>query len=454
MTKLTREHWGSKIGFILASVGSAIGLGAMWKLPYTIGQNGGGAFVILFIIFNFIIGLPLFIGELILGRESKKSVVSAFLSFSDEESSWGSLGWLTVIVVSLILGWYCVVAGWGICYIILSITDAFSGLSKEEISHSFDILRTSGSLNITFQLMFIGINAVILLKGLNQGIEKWSKFMTSALFLVLISLVFYSMQLDGFPKAISYLLYPNFTKLSTNGVLSALGLSLFTLSLAYGAVLTYGSYLKPNEDIPKTASIIVIANLIACILIALAIFPMIFTFGFAPEAGEGLIFKTLPFVFMQLQGGLIIAVIFFVLLLFAALTSSMAMFEVIVANFTDLALLSRKKAVLVASLIVFILGLPVAMVGENGIFSSWHKIFGVSYLETTNMLIDLILAIVAFFTTIFIGYRLSHEVRMHGFSSGTKVNFLHGPWLFLLRTAVPIAILLVIAKYAQIIDIF
>lgn len=454
MTKLTREHWGSKIGFILASVGSAIGLGAMWKLPYTIGQNGGGAFVILFIIFNFIIGLPLFIGELILGRESKKSVVSAFLSFSDEESSWGSLGWLTVIVVSLILGWYCVVAGWGICYIILSITDAFSGLSKEEISHSFDILRTSGSLNITFQLMFIGINAVILLKGLNQGIEKWSKFMTSALFLVLISLVFYSMQLDGFPKAISYLLYPNFTKLSTNGVLSALGLSLFTLSLAYGAVLTYGSYLKPNEDIPKTASIIVIANLIACILIALAIFPMIFTFGFAPEAGEGLIFKTLPFVFMQLQGGLIIAVIFFVLLLFAALTSSMAMFEVIVANFTDLALLSRKKAVLVASLIVFILGLPVAMVGENGIFSSWHKIFGVSYLETINMLIDLILAIVAFFTTIFIGYRLSHEVRMHGFTSGTKVNFLHGPWLFLLRTAVPIAILLVIAKYAQIIDIF
>lgn len=452
MTQAAREHWSSKLSFILASVGSAIGLGAMWKLPYTIGQNGGGAFIVLFILFNFLIGLPLFIGELILGRESKKGVVSAFIAFSEKGSPWSAIGWLTVLVVSLILGWYCVVAGWGICYIFLSLTDAFRGLSQAEISQSFDVFRQAGSLNITFQVMFIALNAVILLKGLNQGIEKWSKFMTSALFLVLIGLASYSMQLEGFAQAVEYLLYPDFSKLSGRGILSALGMALFTLSLAYGAVLTYGSYLKPNEDIPKTASIVVAANIIASILIALAIFPMIFTFGFAPESGEGLIFKTLPYVFLQLPGSLVIAVVFFVLLLFAALTSSLAMFEVVVANFADLGIMSRKHAVLVTSLAVFIVGLPVAVSGEGGIFPSWGRIFGTSFMETSNLLIDWLLVIIAFFTTIFIGFRLSSEVRTQGFMSGTKATMLYGPWLLLLRIAVPIAIIIVMAQRAQLLS--
>jgi neurotransmitter:Na+ symporter, NSS family len=449
MTKTARENWSSKLSFILASVGSAIGLGAMWKLPYTIGQNGGGAFIILFIAFNFLIGLPLFIGELILGRESKKGVVSAFISYSEKGSAWSGVGWLTVLVVSLILGWYCVVAGWGICYVFLALTDAFQGLSQAEVSASFDVFRQSGSLNITFQIMFIALNAVILLKGLNQGIEKWSKFMTSALFLVLIALASYSMQLEGFAQAAEYLFYPDFAKLSGRGILSALGLALFTLSLAYGAVLTYGSYLKPDEDIPKTASIVVAANIVASLLIAIAIFPMIFTFGFAPESGEGLIFKTLPYVFEQLPGSMIIAVVFFILLLFAALTSSLAMFEVVVANFTDLGLMTRRTAVLTTSVVIFILGLPVAVSGEHGIFPSWERVFGTSYMETANLLIDWLLVIIAFFTTIFIGYRLSSEVRTQGFLSGTKAGFLYGPWLILLRVAVPFAIVVVMAQRAQ-----
>lgn len=452
MSEKTRETWSSKISFVLASVGSAIGLGAMWKLPYTMGQNGGGAFILLFVLFNFLIGLPLFIGELILGRESKKGVVSAFLTFSKKGSSWSLVGWLTVLVVLLILGWYCVVAGWGVLYVLLSLTDAFSGLSREEIGVSFDVFRNSGSLNITFQLIFIGINAVILVKGLAQGIERWSKVMTSGLFIVLILLAIYSMQLEGFPKAAQYLLYPDFSKLSGHGVLQALGLALFTLSLAYGAVLTYGSYLKKDEDIPKIASIVVFANLVASILIAITIFPMIFTFGFAPESGEGLIFKTLPYVFEQLPGSMMIAVVFFTLLLFAALTSSLAMFEVVVANFADLELMSRKTAVWVTAGIVFVLGLPIAVTGDEGIFPSWSKIFGTSYMETNDLLVDWILAIIAFLTTIFIAYRLSAETRSQGFSSGTSVNYLYGPWLLLLRTIVPLGILAVIAQRAHLIN--
>lgn len=449
MTKTTRETWSSKLAFILASVGSAIGLGAMWKLPYTIGQNGGGAFILLFILFNFLVGLPLFIGELLLGREGRKGVVSAFMRFSGRDSAWGVIGWLIVLVVSLILGWYCVVAGWGICYALLSLTDAFSGLTQQEVGQSFEVFRQSGSLNITFQLMYIALNASILVKGLSHGIERWSRFMTSGLFLVLLLLAIYAMQLDGFSQAAQYLLSPDFSKLTTIGVLQALALALFTLSLSYGAVMTYGSYLSKDEDIPKIAIIVISANIVASVLIAITIFPMIFNFGFEPQAGEGLIFKTLPFVFEQLPGSTIVALIFFTLLLFAALTSSLAMFEVMVANFVDLELMQRKRAVLLSSAIVFILGLPVAVSGSHGLFPSWPDIFGRSYMETINLLVDWILVIIAFFTTIFVAFRLSSEVRTHGFINGTSLRFLYAPWLMLLRVVVPLAILLVMAHRAR-----
>lgn len=450
MTK--RETWSSKLGFILAAVGSAIGLGALWKLPYIMGQNGGGAFILLFVAFNFVIGLPLFMGELILGRQSGKGIVSSFMAFSGVGSAWSMVGWLTALVSLLILGWYCVVAGWGICYILLSLTDSFQGLSVAEIGQSFDTFRASGSLNVTFQIMYIALNAVILAKGLSQGIEKWSKFMTSGLFIVLVGLALYATQLEGFSKAVHYLFYPDFSALTSRGVLQALGLALFTLSLAYGVMITYGSYLKKDDDIPKTAMIVVVANLIASLLIAITIFPMIFSFGFEPQSGEGLIFKTLPYVFEQLPGSMIIALVFFTLLLFAALTSSLSMFEVVVANFTDLSGMSRKKAVIITSVIVFILGLPTAITGEGGIFPAWERIFGESFMETNILLVDWILVIVAFFTTVFIAFKINSEVRTEGFNAGTKYNFLYGPWILLLRTVVPLAILLVIAHRAQIIQ--
>lgn len=449
MTK--RETWGSKLGFILAAIGSAIGLGALWKLPYVIGQNGGGAFIILFVAFNFIIGLPLFMGELILGRQSNRGIVSSFMTFSNKGSAWSMVGWLTVLVSLLILGWYCVVAGWGICYILLTLTDSFQGLSVEEIGQSFDTFRKAGSLNMTFQIMYIALNALILAKGLSNGIEKWSKVMTSGLFVVLVGLAIYAAQLSGFGDAVRYLLYPDFSALTPRGVLQALGLALFTLSLAYGVMVTYGSYLKKDDDIPKTAVIVVIANLVASILIAITIFPMIFSFGFAPQSGEGLIFKTLPYVFEQLPGSMIIALVFFTLLLFAALTSSLSMFEVVVANFTDLTGMTRKKAVLITSAIVFVLGLPTAFTGEGGVFPAWERIFGESFMETNILLVDWILVIVAFFTTIFIAYKLSSEVRHEGFVSGSNYPYFYGVWIFLLRTIVPLAIFLVIAQRAQLI---
>lgn len=452
MSNHTRETWSSKLGFMLASLGSAIGLGAMWKLPYAMGQNGGGAFILLFILFNFFVCLPLFIGELILGRESKKGTVASFLHFSKKDSSWAIVGWLIVLVVLMILGWYCVVAGWGICYIVLSLTDAFQGLSKEEISLSFDVFRQSGNLNLLFQFIFIALNVSVLLKGLSKGIEKWSKFMTSLLFFMLVALALYSMSLSGFDEAFHYLLYPDWSKMTPKGILSALGLSLFTLSLSYGAVMTYGSYLKKDEDIPKIATMVVSANIFASILIAIAIFPMIFTFGFAPQEGEGLIFKTLPFVFEQLPGSMIISLVFFVLLMFAALTSSIAMFEVVVTNLVDLEILNRRKAVFAAATTVFILGIPSALAKEGSIFSSWQDIFGTSFMATSIMLEDWLLVIIALLVTVFVAFIMPARAREQGFFGANKRNKFYRVWLFLLRTVVLLAISVVIAQRAQLIN--
>lgn len=448
-----RDSWGSKVGFILASLGGALGLGAMWKLPYVMGQNGGGAFILLYLGFNLFLGLPLYIGELILGKQSQRGIVLSFKRFSNQDSSWALVGWMTILVVLLILGWYCVIAGWSIAYIILSLIDSFHGLSLEEISYSFDTFRHSGSMNLLFQGIFIAMNAGILLKGLNLGIEKWSKFFTTTLFLLLMALSVYSMQLSGFNEAINYIIIPDFSKLSRQGVLEALGLALFTLNIGYGANVTYGSYLDKNSDVPKTAIIVVLANLFASVLIAITIFPMVFTFGIAPSEGEGLIFKTLPYVFEQLPGSMILGVVFFILLLFAAITSSLAMLEVVVVNFTELTNMSRKKAVLLSCLLTMIVGLPVAITGPTGLFSDWHLVFGHDFMTTLYALIDWLLVMGALLTTIFVGFYLKRLDLIQGFSvAGGVRSWLFGFWLLLIRYVGPLAILLVLASRAHLIQ--
>ena len=448
-----REHWGSRLGFILAAAGSAIGLGTMWKLPYIMGQNGGGAFILLFLIFNFLVGVPLFIGELLIGRKSQRGVVGTFEKLTNNnDSSWKLVGWLAVLASFIIMGWYCVVAGWGMNYVILALCDSFKGKSAAEIGQIFEIFRASGDLNVLWQIIFIAINAVIVISGLSKGIEYWSKLMTTSLFVVLVLLSIYSSTLPGFNQAIEYILYPDFTALTATSVLKALALSLFTLSLGYGVMITYGSYMQSTEDIPKTSLIVGAANFIISIMIAIMIFPMVFTFNIAPSEGEGLIFKTLPYVFEQLPGSILISVMFFTLLIFAALTSSLSMLEVSVANFIDLNGWTRKKAVAVSSVITFIIGLPTALSGAGVLFPNWEKIFGQNFLNTCDTFSDWLLCLIALFTAIFIGFYLDKEVRQKAFAEGTTIGFLYKPWAILIRWVVPFGILVVIGQRAHLIN--
>lgn len=409
------------------------------------GQNGGGAFIILFMACTLFVATPLFAAELVLGRQGRRGSIGIFTRLSRPNSGWSAVGRLNAIGALLVLSWYCVVAGWGLHYILIALTDALQGKSVQQVSDLFDLFRASGELNVLFQVLFLGLTGLMVLPGISQGIERYSRVMAVGLFAVLLGLVAYSCTLSGFGQAVRYALTPDFAALTPHGALKALGLSLFSLSLGFGMTLTYGSYLRPTHDIPKTALTIGIANVVVTVLIALMVFPFVFTFGFAPQGGEGLVFKTLPYVFEQLSGSLLLSVLFFVLLLFAALTSSVAMLEAVVANLMDTWGWSRPRSVLLGCLAGFIVGLPTAVVD---LFPLWEAIYGKSFFATLDLLTDWMLVIAALFTSLFVGWVVDQSVCKEGFVQGSRLAGLHRPWLFFVRFVVPCAVGIILLQQA------
>ena len=272
-----REHWGSRLGFIMATAGSAIGLGSLWRFPYVTGENGGGAFVLLYLIFTFLIGIPVFLGELIVGRTAQKSPVNAYSSLSNG-SQWRMIGWLNIITNFLILSYYSVVSGWSVNYALMSLNHFTMGKTPEQIRSIFDILYKSSDMNLLFHFIFMALTAGVVYGGVRKGIEYWSKILTPALLVLLVGLFIFSVFLPGFPEAAKFILYPDFSKLGPNGILNALGMSFFTLSVGLGILVTYGSYMKPDEDIPKTGFIIGAVSVSVSLFAALMIFPIIFSF--------------------------------------------------------------------------------------------------------------------------------------------------------------------------------
>lgn len=278
--------------------------------------------------------------------------------------------------------------------------------------------------------------------------------MTSGLFVLLIALAMYTLTLDGVGDAIHFLFYPDLAKFKPSGVLHALGLSFFTLSLGQGVMLTYGSYMRRTEDIPKTAGIIGLMIIFVALMAGIVIFPIIFTFGFAPQGGPGLVFKTLPVLFAKLPGAMIISTLFFVLFVFAALTSAVAMIEVVAANFIDLLGWPRHKAVLVTGISCFIFGIPSALANTNTLFGSWERVYGKNFFNTVDDLVSLwMLPIGGLMIAIFTGWVLDKELSRTEFSQGTAYKWLWRPWLFFTKWVAPLGIILIILQQADIINI-
>jgi len=440
---MRREHWRSRLGIIFATSGSAIGLGTLWKLPYLVGQGGGGAFIALYLLFTLLLGLPLFIAELGLGKFHQKSVVKIFAEIPSPLSLMPLFGVLAIIATFLIAGWYGVVSGWGINYLIMALTDAFAHKTTSDFATIFTEFRHSGSLNLLWQAIFVVITCMILSRGVRNGIERYSKLFFSLLFLLVFGLFIYATTLDGFGQAFAYIVYPDFAKINRETLVAALGLSLFTLSLGQGIMVTYGSYMAKEEDIFQTALIVSLSVVAISILISLMIFPMIFTFGFPPESGEGLLFITMPYVTEQLPGSMAISTLFFTLLIFAALTSYMGQLEVLIASFMEMFTWTRHRATVFAGLGSFLVGIPTAlMLSDANPYPNFQQIFHRSFLEVNYIVIDWMLIVFSLGICVAVGYKMSRGELLRTFNRDSD-DMAFGIWRVLIRYVVPFFILVV-----------
>jgi NSS family neurotransmitter:Na+ symporter len=449
-----REHFGSKIGFLLASIGSAIGLGLLWKFPYVIGQNGGGLFLLAYFFCLFFAGIPLYIGEVILGRSTQSAAIMAFKEGSSyKNSKLVAGGYLGVLSSFLIMTYYSVIAGWGLSYILTSLSGFYSGKSISQVGMIFDKLSQSGSITILWHGVFTAITMGIVLAGVKKGIEYWSKILVKCLLVMLVGLFFYSTTLPGFAQAANFIFIPKKGAFTFLSFLEALGLAFMTLSLGQGIMISYGSYVEKGVDLVKMSFIVAISVMIVAILASLIIFPAVFTFGFAPDSGPGLVFKTLPILFAKLPGSMVISTIFFSLFVFTALTSAVPLVEVVATNLMEKLSWSRQKATTLVCLATFICGIPSALSWGSGNLTGWTEIFGHNFQDTVDNLATVwLIPLAGLFTALFMGYRMDKSVLKKEFYDGAVSKWGFSLWFIGISVVVPIVILLIILQTSGLIN--
>lgn len=437
----------------MATAGSAVGLGSLWRFPYVIGTNGGGAFVLLYLFFTLLIGIPLFVAEVIVGRASQKSAVEGY-SLLSRTSDWRILGWLNMITTFIVLSYYSVVSGWACNYTLMSLANFSQGKTPEEIRAIWDLVYTSGGTSLLWQGFFLAMSGGVVYGGIRKGIEYWSQIFMPLLFGFLLLLFFFATTLPGFSEAMHFTLAPKFSEMGSASVLDALGMAFWTLSVGMGIILTYGSYMNKEEDIPQTGMLIALISCLVSLVAALMIFSVVFSFGFQPSSGPGLIFETLPVLFSQLPGTLIFSTLFFLLFLFAALTSAISLLEVLVANLIDVFALERKTAVLCSLVAVFIFGIPSALSGSSQLFPEWEAIYGKTFFATMDYLASSwLMPIGGLSCAIFVGWIMDQKVAKREFLFGTQLTRLPTLWFFCVRWLVPLAILVIILQEAEVFDV-
>lgn len=352
-----RAHWSGRLAFILAAAGSAVGLGNIWKFPYITGINGGGAFVLVYLLCISIVGIPIFVAELFIGQKSQKNAVQAFEVLHKRRTPWRGVGWMGVLSAFLILSFYSVVGGWVLDFEFRSLFNQFAGHSDDEIKGVLGGLFASPWRQLLWHFIFMAATVAIVLGGVKAGIERWNKILMPALVLLLLLLLAKAMLLPSFGKAVTFLFSPSFEKLSPSAVLEAVGHAFFTLSLGMGAMITYGSYLGERESLTKTVFAVALMDTLIALTAGLVIFSVVFSYGLEAQAGPTLMFQTLPMLFAKMSGGYFVGVAFFLLVGFAALTSSISLLEVIVAYWTETHGMNRKKTTLAAGAVLYLLGI-------------------------------------------------------------------------------------------------
>lgn len=433
-----QSQWKTSTGFILASAGSAIGLGAMWKFPYMAGIYGGGAFLFLFLIFTIFVGLPLLIMEFTVGIMGRTYTTRIYSKLTGKK--WlNIIGWNGNLAVFILFGFYSVIGGWIVIYIGNVFLQLLSVEHTSLTQIKFEKIISNPWLTVLAQGIFILLTMVIVMLGVEKGLEKASKIMMPLLFVFLIIVVAKSLTLDGALEGVRYILQPRIEDISVKGVLFALGQSFFTLSLGTTGMITYASYAPKEMTIKSSAISIVIMNILVSVLAGLAIFPALKTFGYAPQEGPGLLFKVLPLVFNQMGFGIVFYLIFLILFLFAALTSSISLLELNVSNFTKNDNTKRKAISVIASILVFVISIPATLSFSSlsGIKFGAGTIFDNMDFIVSNILMPL----GALGTTLVVGQLLDKQALKESFGKDKFKLFV--PWYILIKYMMPVIIILV-----------
>ena len=433
----SRDQFASKIGFVLAAAGSAIGLGAIWKFPYMAGTNGGSVFILLFILCTLFIGLPILIGEFMIGRRGQQDPINSFKEQAPGKP-WYAIGWLGLIAAGIILSFYSVVGGWILSYIYRAITFSLTGqninfeqLFGEIISNPWEVIIAQGA--------FMLLTLLIVQAGIKSGIEVASKWMMPLLFIFFILLFIRSVTLDGAMEGVKFMFVPDWSFFNSETILLALGQAFFSLSVGVAAMVTYASYLGRRENIVSAASNVAFMNIAISILAGLVIFPAVFALGYSPNQGPGLVFIMLPAVFEQIPFGSVFLLIFFILLLFATVTSSIALLEVVVAIGIGKKTHARKRASWIFAVIIFMVGIPSAL--SFGVLSDItiidKNIFDFMDFITSSIMMP----IGALLTSLFVGYHYTKNIAKEELNAA---NWLFTAWYMIVRYLAPLAILVIL----------
>ncbi|GAC43969.1 sodium-dependent transporter [Paenibacillus popilliae] len=435
----TREQWTSKLGFILASAGSAIGLGAIWKFPNVVATSGGGAFFIIFLLFTLGIGLPLLLAEFAIGRSTGRGAVSAYRELAPR-SKWHWIGYLGMGTCFLLLSYYSVVGGWIVLYVGRGITGGLLASGWD-----YDVLFAETVANpwyaVTAQFVFLLITITVVARGIKGGIERASRILMPGLFVLFLVLIIRSLTLPGMGEGVRYFLQPDFSKLTGQAVLNALGQSFFCLSVGVSVMVTYSSYLSRQESLLKSSVSVVGLNVLTSLMAGLAIFPAIFALGMKPQEGPGLLFGTLPALFEKLPFGGLFIVLFLALFLFAALTSAFSMLEILVSELSHNDQ-QRSRMSWLFGILIFIVGIPSAL--SFGVWSD-ARIFGLSLFDAADFAVtNVLMPVGALLIALFVGYRFPRQRLYEEFA--TEASWWRKSlalYIILLRYVIPVVIAIV-----------
>lgn len=433
----------SSLGAILAAAGSAVGLGNVWRFPYLVGQNGGGAFLLIYVFFVMLIGVPMMMTEFIIGRRSQKNAVGSFRTLAPKRKAWTGVGYLGIVSALLVYAFYSVVAGWTLNYIVLACTGKLAGQAPEAVSEIFSTFTQGSFLPVFYQIIFLVITAVVITMGVQKGIEKLSKVLMPMIFVLLIVMCVRTLMLDGSSKGLAFLFKPDFSKLTGNSILTALGQSFFSLSLGMAAMITYGSYIRKDDRLLKNSVSIAACDTLVAILSGIVIFSAVYAFNLDPAQGPRLVYVVLPNIFNCMPAGTVFAVIFFVLLAIAALTSTISLLEILVAFAVEELHWKRNVASWVSTLAVFIIGVFCTLS-----FGSMQNvtIFGNTIFDCADKLTSMfIIPMGALLTTLFLGWVIPKvEVKDELSNGGTLKIRAFELYYFILRYLAPIAVTVIL----------